>query len=66
MTLSDPISAMQAGSSLAHSEPVKCELSLPDAAGVAAPRSVHIDVGPVRGALYEYKAFSAQLDWLHG
>ena len=58
-------SAMPTGTSLAHSAPVKCVLSLPDAAADAAPSSIHIAAGPVRAAVDRCKGFPGQLDWLH-
>ena len=56
---------MPTGTSLAHSAPVKCVLSLPDAAADAAPSSIHIAAGPMRAAVDRCKAFPGQLDWLH-
>ena len=58
-------SAMPTGTSLAHSAPVKCVLSLPDAAADAAPSSIHIAAGPMQAAVDRRKAFPGQLDWLH-
>ena len=50
---------------MAHSEPVKCDLTLSDADADAAPSSLHMCAGPAQAALEGYKAFPAQLDWLH-
>ena len=55
---------MPTGACLAHSQPEKCVLTLPDAADDAAPSSIHMAAGPVQGAVDGCKAFPAQLDWL--